>query len=186
MFLSATSIPGGVGIPLLTYSGLVFLAAALAWGVWLLKWVVARVRNEVTRSGWRFLGAPACGTIFVGALIFDLPLQARWSLAQPSFDRIVETAPLAPDPDEPLVFEAPDVAGPYRLERALRVGDDVFVSVRSDLRDGAVLNFGFLRGSGFAYLPTGQTPSAAEFVSGGFEVHYRHVSGNWFAWSSYW
>ena len=183
--LSAASIPGGVGALLFMFSGAVFVAAALAWGAWLLRWAVARARHEATQPVRWFLVAPVCGAMFVGTLVLDLPLRARWSLAQPSFDRIVETAPPAPEPGQALQFEVPDVAGTYRLEGAQRVGDDVFVSVRSDLVDGAVLNAGFLSASGFAYLPTGQLPSP-ELFAGGFEVHHRHVRGRWYAWSSHW
>lgn len=187
LWLAGTSVPGGVGLLLFTYSGLVFLAAALVWGVCLLRWVIARARHEATRRGWRFLVAPLGGAIFLSALMLDVPLEARWSLAQPGFDRIAEAAPRAPDLDEPVAFEVPAAVGTYRLERALRVKDDIFVYVRSGLRDGVVSGAGFLLDSGFAYLPTGKMPAPNPVDEGGFEkVHYRHVGGNWYAWSAYW
>lgn len=186
LWLSGASIPGGVELLLFTYSGLAFLAAALAWGMWLLRWLIARARDKASGSGWRFLVAPVGGTVFLSALMLDAPLQARWSLAQPGFDRMVETAPPTPDP-EPLAFEVPAAVGTYRLERALRVGDNIFVYVRSGLQDGVVSGDSFLLASGFAYLPTGEMPSPNPVDEGGFEkVHYQHVGGNWYAWSAHW
>lgn len=187
LWLLGASVPGGVGLLLFTYSVLFFLAAALFWGACLLRWVIARGRHKGTRPGWRFLVAPVGGTVFLSALMLDVPLQTRWSLAQPGFDRIAKTAPRAPDPDEPVAFKVPAAVGTYRLERALRVGDDIFVYVRSGLRDGVVSGDGFLLGSGFAYLATGEMPSPNPVDEGGFErVLYRHVGENWYAWSAHW
>jgi hypothetical protein len=180
--LWAASTPAGPQALLWLGSAVVFSVAALVWVVWLLAWMRRR-RDGASGAAWRFLVAPMCATLSVAVLVLDLPLQVRWSLAQESFDRAVESAP-ASAPDQPVAFDVPAVLGSYRVDRAVAIGDDVFLSVASDPLESR--SGGFLLSSGFAHLPTGRAPSPDPVGRGHGKVHYRHVDGDWYAWAASW
>lgn len=102
-------------------------------------------------------------------------------LAQPSSDRLVENAPPALEPDQPMKFEVPAVVGTYGVDRAVRVGDNVYVYVKSGSSGGA-----FLVAAGFAYLPAGPTRTLDPVGAEAERVRFRHVDGDWYAWTASW
>lgn len=191
--LWAASSPAG-GTLLWSAASLGVLSiGALVWAAWLINWFAGRRWDHPRPSGRRFLIAPLCACIFGGLIFINAPLWARWNQAQPTLERIAADAPPARTDGRPLEFDVPDNAGTYRLDHGVRVDDDVFIFLTRTSGGSS----GFLVGSGFAYLPdgpdparadpvTGVDPSRTALVTGAERTALSHLTGNWYAWASYW
>lgn len=170
VWLWAWSVPG-FDLPLWMPSAMALGLGALVWGVRLLTYVVARIRQQPTTGGRRFLVAPVCGAIALGLVIADVPLKARWAASRSSFETVVDEA--LEDDD----FESVDDQrlGLYSVTNVYRQGDAVIFYERT----GSVSD-----DAGFAYLPDGPFP---ELENGGFErPEFRHLGGPWYAWTASW
>jgi hypothetical protein len=181
---SATSPAGGGGFLLWAVTGALLFAAAVAWVGWLAAWARRRGTRE---PGRRFLVAPIGGVVFVALLALMVPVRARWLVGRGDFDRLLEVA-AATDPDaapfEPVDVEVPDRLGTYAVDRAVRVGDDLFVFL--DIAPGA--GGPFLVDAGFAHLPNGlREPLSPGGVPLAYDrVEATHLWGDWYTWSGYW
>ena len=108
-------------------------------------------------SAW-FAVAPLAGLLVAGALGSNLPMEARWSLAQDDFDRAVRG--LTDGGPEP---EVPGRIGGYRVVDTERVGEGVRFVTGED----------FWGRDGFAWFPDGAPPGAT----------YEHLRGGWDVWN---
>lgn len=184
--LWASSSPAGGGFVVWAITGALLVAAAVAWAGWLVAWWRQR-RAGVHERGRRFLVAPIGGVAFVAILALMVPMRARWLVGQDEFHSLVETA-AATDPGagpfDPVEVEAPARLGTYAVDRAVRVGDDLFVFL--DLAPGS--GGAFLVATGFAHLPGGLVEPLSP---GGVPLAYdrveaTHLWGDWYVWWGYW
>lgn len=191
--LWAVSSPAGGRLNWTLVSLGVLAIGALLWTAWLINWFAGRRLDRPRTSGLWFLIAPLGACLFGVLVLTHAPLLARWNHAQPVLDEVAATAPPARADGRPLEFDVPTNAGTYRLDHAVRVGDDIFIY----LQPSSGGSTGFLVDSGFAYLPDGPDPTQADPVTGahssrtrlatnGDETVVAHLTGDWYTWASYW
>lgn len=148
-------------------AGFGLVGAALVWLVWLVVFVVWRLRGRPTRRARWWFVVPVGAVVAWSLLAFDVPLRARWAVSRADFNQAV-------------ALVQRDPARAEELE-----GQIGWYSINSiQVVDGGVLfdewTGGFFDDSGFAYLPDGP--------DGGVErawldsVVLLHLSGPWYAW----
>lgn len=132
---------------------LLVLIFALCWSVRLVAFAVCQFRV----SAW-FVLAPLAGLLVGVALDADVPMKARWSLAQDDFGGAVEAS--APGGEG---VRLPGRIGTYRVLAVERVSGGVRFTTSED----------FWGRVGFAWFPDG-APSRGT---------YERLRGDWYVWS---
>ena len=164
----SASLPGGLFLPV--------LAATVTLGVLALVWLVRAagcVASRTLRSSARWLAVAPLGAVLVVALATtDGPLEARWAVGRPAFERVAEQAPAAEDDQAIALPGFPRRVGAYRISRASQHGR-AFVFYEES---GA-----FLDDAGFAYLPEG-----TDDVPIGELVSLHTLGDDWYAFQSSW
>jgi hypothetical protein len=122
--------------------------------------LIAYALGQFRVSPW-FAVAPLAGLLVAAALVSNLPMQARWSIAQDNFDRVVRALPPGEDGEFPAV---PERVGTYRVVGAERVFGGVRFATGED----------FFGADGFAWFPN-RAPSRGA---------YEHLRGDWYVWSA--
>lgn len=177
----AASSPAGGWFLWALGSGLFLAAAGVFWMVWVGLWFAARRRGFAVGSARWFVVAPVTGVLLLVFLALDIPLQLRWSQAQPAFDRLVKEA-ATPDGVEPVELETPSRLGTYAIDRAESLDGQTFVFL-----DTSSSPRPFLTSAGFAHLPAGPRHDYPVLcVVGGERVEYRHLTGPWYTFAAYW
>lgn len=175
LWMGAVSVPGSIFFVLLAtmlflaVMGLVWLSLALG-----VLWTGVKDRS-IGKAPW-LLVAPIAVLLTWGLIRLDAPFQARWALARPAFDRVVDGLEhVEPGDDDWHVLDAPGRISTYRISKVIRVGDALIFYER---------NGAFLNDAGFAYLPDGPSP---DLRSSTFEApEFRHLGGPWYAWTAGW
>jgi hypothetical protein len=177
----AASSPAGGRFLWTLASGLFLAAAGVFWMVWVGLWFSARRRGFAVGSARWFVLTPVAGVLLLVLLALDIPLQLRWSQAQPAFDRLVEEAE-TPDGVEPVDLETPAKLGTYAIDRAESLDGQTFVFLDTSSSPSP-----FLTSAGFAHLPAGPRHDYPVLrVVGGERVEYRHLTGSWYTFAAYW
>ncbi len=169
VLLWAGTYPGN-SLGLFALAALWALLIGTAWLVRLLGWVVRRRRPG---PGLQWLVMPAMGLLTIGALYISvtwLPLEIRFSFAVDHFDAVVANLEPAGTDDRAVTLEVPGRIGGYGVDDAFRLGEAVIFSTSSD--------------AGFAHLPSG--PSSVELPATSTAPTFRHVTGDWYAWTGNW
>lgn len=160
----ASSVPTS-DFDLATYSVLAGLAVCAAWLVRTLSALMTTKRF----SPWMAV-VPAVVVFCLGVNAAEVPLRARFALAENDFDRVVTAVTADP--------RTADTTG-------RRIGSYAVTSVA--VHDGrvyfTVAGSGFLRQGGFAYLPSGP-PGLSDPV--GESVTVTALTGPWYVFSSSW
>jgi hypothetical protein len=135
----------------------------VAGGIW--SMLLVRAGAERRRLARLFLVAPVVVAVTAALMYANVPTTARFRLTQGSFDEAVR--------------HNGDFAGSrlgsYRINESRRIDDGTFFFDR----DGSLFDY-----AGFAYLPTGPSPS---MNSGGLESpEFHHLYGRWWTfWTSF-
>jgi hypothetical protein len=188
IFHVLTALPAGALLHSVSLPGVDFVTAMLAYyalvlaaGLWAVRgitYLVARRRGWPTgdRRWWWFAVAPVGGVVVALLIGGSVPLQARWALSESAFEEIVRDVTPTASVEDRVDLPAPGRIGFYRITDAYRQGDAVVFHEAT----GAPLGF-----AGFAYLPSGPFP---ELMYGSVEVGpwFRHLSGDWYAWTAHW
>jgi hypothetical protein len=143
-----------------------WLAVAAVWLLSAAGWMGHVGFRRAIRSGWLATGVlVGVGTIL--AVVFALPLHARFELSRPSLDALtVEMS----QPDAPEMTE----------QRAVGLFDAEWVEPFDGGYRFLVRGTGFLDPTGFAYSPSGPPPNI------GGEDRYYWFSGPWWIWVESW
>lgn len=170
--LYLTSVPGRDLFPLFPVVGAGFVLVVI-WLVRLIGWL--NQPAGLRRGHWQWLIGPACGVILLALVYADAPLRVRFELAKSSFNSQVENLEPRGSYDEWADLEVPDRIGGYGIISAYQVGDAVIFYEE---------NGNFIDDAGFAYFPSGPTD---KFGDATFEnPQFRHLSGDWYAWTASW
>lgn len=171
--LHAASVPSW-NLVLAVAAGSVLLAAAAVWAIRGATYALERREGRPpARARW-FLVAPVGAVVVVGILAAEAPLQLRWELSRPAFERA-------------LAAVADDTTGGRR--DAGITGRLGLYHVTASVADGDAVYFverygGFLDDVGFAHLPDGPASATADPAFEGIEV--RPIGGDWYTWTASW
>jgi hypothetical protein len=168
--LWSLSVPG-IDFFLFVISG---IGIVFALAVWLVRAVVHLVADG---PAWRLLVTPAIVVIGAGIAVTGAPLEARFALSRDAFDDYVRdhVAPSNGVRAGSGTLPDPGRLGWYDITSVRQVDDAVLFSEST----GA-----FFDNAGFAYLPSGPSPSLS---NGGFESpRWEHLTGDWYAWTASW
>jgi hypothetical protein len=153
----------GLGLWPLTLALLSICSLLAAGARWLM--LLARAGTARRRVASRFVVAPVLVLATALVAYANLPSVARFRLTEGAFDQAVH--------EDDGAFVGPWL-GSYRIEETRSTGDGTFFLDH----DGSLVDY-----SGFAYLPTGPSPSVA---GGGFgSPKFHHLYGDWYTfWAS--
>ena len=137
-------------------------------------WLRRRGGVPVGRARW-FLAGPLGAALLLGLLFGQVSLQIRFRHARHSFDEAVLVA-----------RPTPTLGGPNTGVPTGRFG--TFDITHGFVQGKAVIFYeehgAFLDDAGFAYLPDGPTPDLGD---GSWESpQFRHLVGDWYAWTASW
>ena len=156
---------------------MVSVAAIIALGVlWLIK-AINWSRDQTDASNrarpWRFVIAPVLAVSLIGCVIFNLPLRARWLIAEDEISSFnnAQTATL------------PERIGTFIVNDVVAIDEASFVVIDSHGSSRA-----FLVSGGFARLPEGPDSQHARYLEalGGERIEFLKLKGDWYAWATYW
>lgn len=165
--LWAASVPG---VNFFLLMGAMYVAGLLGL-IWLVRLVAWWRTSDRFGSARPWITMPVIALATLAALLsiaFDIPVKARFAIAQETFDAVVANMP----PRSDFYFSDDLWVGGYRITGVYQSGDGVIFREAT----GALF-----QDAGFAYLPSG--PSANYGLE---DPQFRHLTGNWYAWTSSW
>lgn len=178
MLLASTSVPGSM-FDLAIASSALLSCTSLVWAGRTVLYGIARIRGRASGRAASLLVVPLVWLVAAGLIVADVPLRARWALSRGAFeDAVADIGPADRDGAVSGDWHAVDVPGRIGLY-------DITAAYTVD--EGVIFyepNGAFIDDAGFAYLPGG--PSDA-LENGRFEMPtYRHLGGDWYAWTASW
>ncbi len=173
VILWAVSHPG-IGLMPFAAAALAALVLMVAAVVWLVRLVRYRRAHGVQARS--FAAAPVAAVVVLGLVSTGVPLELRFTLSRGAFENQVKRLQEAPSQEAADRLQMPSRVGLYGVVAAARVPAGVLFweSNGAPIFDDA----------GFAYLPGGLTgvDEAVPLES----PRFRHVSGDWYAWTASW
>lgn len=156
------SVPEGYFVPMLAlmYAWPALLLVTIAW------YIVSAIRKRTAVPHRAHVVAMAALLGTAAAIVFELPLLARFAASQPEMSTLVAEAK-----QDPGLRREQDRIGLWSAERIQgNEGGVRFI----------VSGTGFLDPGGSAYSANGEPPNL------GGEDHYRHLVGGWYVWRESW